>query len=143
MRAVATVRYARPHDEPPHGAPEALEVFSHEILQRRVVQHLLGQQLLQTPVLILQCTQPPRVGHVQPAVFCFPLVERCPADAMAAAQVFGLRPRLVLLQHPNDLLFREPALPHRRSPSIDSTISWKEFWGAGQAEYDPAQTSKI
>ena len=37
--------------------PEASEVFSDQILQRRVVENLLRQQLLQTPVLVLERPQ--------------------------------------------------------------------------------------
>src|SRR6185436_10185122 len=39
-----------------------------------------------------------------------------PADPMPPAQLLSLGPCFVLLQNPNDLLFRETALAHRRSP---------------------------
>src|SRR5579863_4170922 len=57
-RAAATVRDARQRCEPPHAAPEASEVFSDQVLERRIVQHLLGQQLLQPPILVLQSLKP-------------------------------------------------------------------------------------
>ena len=54
-------------------APQASDVFSEQVLERRVIQHRLGQQLLQPPVLILQRLQPARLRDLQPAVLRFPL----------------------------------------------------------------------
>src|SRR5258705_13235189 len=97
-------------------APGASEVFSDQILQGCIVQHLLRQQLLQTPVLVLQRPQTLRIRGFQTAKLGLPFEERRSADPVPPAQVLRLRSRLLFLQEANDLLFREPALPHRRSP---------------------------
>ena len=46
-----TVRDAQQRCELRHDASEASEVFSDQVLERRIVEHLLGQQLLQPAVL--------------------------------------------------------------------------------------------
>ena len=104
--------------------PEASEVFSHEILQRRVVENLLGQKLLQTAVLILERAETPGLRHVEAAVLGFPVVQRRRADPVPATQVRDPRARLVLLDDPNDLLslnrlLRMTSVSSRRS--TDST----------------------
>lgn len=53
-------------------APQALAVFSEQILERRVIQHRFSQQFLQPSVLILQRLQPARFRYLQSAVFRFP-----------------------------------------------------------------------
>jgi hypothetical protein len=83
-------------------------IFCADILQNRVVEHLLGQQLLQPRVLLLERLQPAGIGNVHAAVLRLELVEGRRGDAVFAADVSGLRARLLLLQHPDDLLFREP-----------------------------------
>jgi hypothetical protein len=52
--------------------PQASDVFSEDVLERRVIQHRFGQQLLEPAVLILQRFQPPDFRDLQPAVFRFP-----------------------------------------------------------------------
>src|SRR5689334_24399908 len=54
-------------------APQALSVFSEQVLERRIVEHGLGQQLLQPPVLVLQRLQPACLRYVQPTVLSLPL----------------------------------------------------------------------
>ena len=82
--------------------------FCRDILQHGVVQHRLGQQLLQPTVLVLQRPQPLGLRHLQAAVLRLPLVERRAADPVLAADIRRRRSRLVLPQDPDDLLFREP-----------------------------------
>ena len=63
-------------DHPGHcqaAAPQASDVFSEDVLERGIIQHRLGQQLLQPPVLILQPLKPLRVRHFHAAVLRFPL----------------------------------------------------------------------
>jgi hypothetical protein len=55
-----------------------------------------------------------------------------PADPMPPAQLLSLGPCFVLLQNPNDLLFLKRLLRIVDLLAIDSTISWREFRGAGQ-----------
>jgi len=64
--------------------------------QHGVVEHRLGQQLLQLGVLVLQRPQPPGIRHFEAAILGLPFVERCAADPMPAAYLGGLRPSLVL-----------------------------------------------
>src|SRR6478735_9212851 len=115
-RVAPTVRDAQQRCELPHDASEASEVFSDQVLERRIVEQLLGQQLLQPAVLVLQSPQSASLRYFQAAELCLPLVEGRPADPMPPAQLLSLGPCFVLLQNPNDLLFRETALAHRRSP---------------------------
>jgi len=82
---------------------QAAPFFCGDILQHRVVQHRVGQQLLQPCVLILELSQPARLGDVHAAEFRFPLVERRFADAVLAAHIRRLRSRLLLAQDPDDL----------------------------------------
>ena len=49
---------------------------------------------------------------------------------MPAAEVLGFGPRIMLLQNPNDLLFRERGLRIVDLLAIDSTIRWRKFRGA-------------
>ena len=94
-------------------------IFCADLLEDCVVQHRLGQQLLQPPVLILQHLRPARIRHIEPAVLRLPLVERRAADPVLAAHIRRLRPRLLLPQDRDNLLFREPAPLHRPCPPID------------------------
>ena len=53
-------------------------------------------------VLVLLRPQPLGVGRLHAAELGLPLVEGRPADAMPAAKVLGLGPRIMLLQNPYD-----------------------------------------
>src|SRR5271156_1500317 len=53
---------------------------------------------------------------LEPAVFCFPLVEGRARDPVAPPDFLSLGPCLVLPQHPDDLFFAEAASFHRPSP---------------------------
>jgi len=86
--------------------------FCERLAERGCVQHLLGEQLLQLRVLVLELLQPLGLGDVPAAVLGLPAVKRRFRDAVLARQIGGLRPGLVLLQHTNDLLFREPCSLH-------------------------------
>ena len=65
---------------------------------------------------VLQGLEPAGVGDLHPAVARSPLVERRIADAVFAAQLTCRQPGSVLLQHLDDLFFRESALAHVRLP---------------------------
>jgi hypothetical protein len=96
-----------------------------------VVQHLLGQKLLEPPVLVLQRPQPLGVGRLHAAELGLPLVEGRPA--MPAAKVLGLGPRA-------SCSFRIPMICSSVNLALrivdllatDSTIRWRKFLGAGQ-----------
>lgn len=74
-----------------------------------IVEHCLGQQLLQPQFLHLERLQPPRLGHVWSANFRLLVIERGGTDLVTAAHLRYRAARLRLLQHRDDLLFIEPA----------------------------------
>ena len=88
-----------------------LEKFSH----RSHVQHLLGQELLQLGILVLERLQPLGLGHRHPGILRLPGIERAFRHAVLAAEIGTLRACLMLLQDANDLLFRQSRLLHRPS----------------------------
>jgi hypothetical protein len=94
-----------------------------------VVQHRLGQQLLQTRVLVLQSLQALRLRDFKPAILGHPLQEGASADAMPTAHIRRPLTSLLLLQNANDLLFRELAALHKSVSltSTDSTKIWRNF----------------
>src|SRR3984885_10598399 len=95
--------------------------------------HLLGQKLLQFGVLVLELLQPFGLGDIHAAILGLPVVKRRFRDAVLARQIRGLRPGLVLLQHPNDLLFREPCSLHLSVlQRPDSKSPWRKISVAGQ-----------
>src|SRR6185436_6793065 len=61
---------------------------------------------------VLKCLQPARLGHLHAAVLRLPGIERRRADPGPTADIGRLRPGLLLPQHSNDLLFREPRSLH-------------------------------
>ena len=63
---------------------------------------------LQPRVLVLKSFQATGVGNVHAAKLSLELVESRRRDAALAAHIRRLRPGFLLLQHPNDLFFREP-----------------------------------
>ena len=86
-------------------ARRASELFCQKILQRSLVQHRIGQQPLELGVLALQLLEPPGIGDLQPAILRLPVVDRRLRHSVSTGQVSGLRTRLSLLQHSDDLLF--------------------------------------
>src|SRR5947199_6108449 len=93
-------------------SPRASPLLSQKILQRRVVQHGIGQQSLQSRVLVFQRPQPFSLGDVHAAESGLPFVDARVADAVLAAQIGDRNAGLVLLQYPDDLLFRKAAALH-------------------------------
>src|ERR1700716_3578979 len=77
--------------------------LSQKVLQRRIVQHGVGQQPLQPRVLVLQRLQPLGLRDVHPAEPRCPFVNAGVADAMLAAQIGDRNAGLMLLQNPDDL----------------------------------------
>ena len=70
--------------------------------------------------------QPASFGYVQATILGLPFVERRAADPMLAANIPGLRTRLMLPQDRNDPLFREPRLLHLRLPQGDGFYPFLE-----------------
>jgi hypothetical protein len=79
--------------------------------------------LLQLPVLVLQRLQPHGLRHVHAVVLGLPVVQRGFRDPVFARQIGSLRSGLVLPQHPDNLLFREPDPLHRPSPYVGRTLT--------------------
>src|ERR1700730_324143 len=52
------------------------------------------------------------LGDVHAAVLGLPAIQRRFRDALLAREIGGLCPRLMLAQHPNNLLFRKPGSLH-------------------------------
>src|SRR5205085_6221624 len=112
----------------------ASPLFSQKILQRGIVEHGIGQHPLQPAVLVLQRPQPLGVGYIETAELGLPFIKRRRADAMLAAYLRRRNPGLLLPQHRDDLLFREPSSLHRPSLSFgpDSSLAWRSFRGSRQ-----------
>src|SRR5258706_3533444 len=87
-----------------------------DVMQHRVVEHRLGEQVLQLAVLILKRLQPPGIGYIETAELGLPFVKRRARDPMLAAYIRCRAPRFLLAQDGDDLLFAEPATLHCPSP---------------------------
>src|SRR6185437_14410256 len=74
---------------------------------------------------VIQSLELAGVGDLHPAIARSPLVEGGIADAVLAAQLARRQSGSVLLQHPDDLFFRESALAHVRLPR-DRTLPKNE-----------------
>src|SRR4029077_4424037 len=72
-----------------------------------------GQQFFQPGVLALQPLQPLCFRDPETAVFGFPVVKAPLTNPVLAAEIGRFHPGLVLLQDPNDLLFRISLALHR------------------------------
>ena len=71
-----------------------------------------------TPViLIFKLLQLAGIGHIHAAKPGFPFVIRGVADPVLAPDISGRHAAFLRPQYPDDLLFREPCLPHRPTPS--------------------------
>src|SRR3954470_20754944 len=81
-------------------SPRASPLLSQKVLQRRVVQHGIGQQPLQSRVLVFQRPHPLSLGDVQAAESGLPFVDARVAHAVLAAEIGDRHPGLVLLQYP-------------------------------------------
>jgi hypothetical protein len=92
--------------------------FSHKLTERRHIQHLLGEPLLQLGVLLLKRLQSLRLGDFHAALFGLPVVKRRVENPVLAAQVGRLRTHLLLSQNTDDLLFRKSLLLH------SSVLKW-------------------
>jgi hypothetical protein len=97
------------------------------------MQTQLRHQQLQTTILILHRLQPLRFTDLHAAELRLPAIERRRADPVLPAQVRSLHLGLMLLQYPDDLLFRVPALLHRQLPRLDyertPVPTGRDFWG--------------
>jgi len=87
-------------------------ILSEERPQRLVIEREVRHHGLESPVLVLERLEPLGLADVHPAELRPPPVEGHGADAEAPADLVHLRPRIDLLQRPDDLLLLEPLLLH-------------------------------
>jgi hypothetical protein len=69
-------------------------IFCQQVLQRRIVEHGVRQELLQPGVLVLQPPQALGLRDLKPTVLGLPVVEARLADPVLAAQIGRLNPGL-------------------------------------------------
>jgi len=113
---------------------QAPAVFSDHRLQRLAMQTQLRHQQLQPAVLVFHRLQPLCLAHLHAAELLLPAVERRRADPMLTAQIRRLHASLMLLQYPDDLIFRVPALLHtpssrldyERTPASTGRVRWEQ-----------------
>jgi hypothetical protein len=100
--------------------------LSQHVLQHLKVQRLIGHDALQSTILVLEGTQALRIAHLKAAVLLPPAIERLARDPMAANHLTALARPFRFLQDRDDLLFREPRLPHGQSsaaPAAPGTVN--------------------
>src|SRR5262249_15503311 len=95
--AARSTRTPNVHERQPLAWQRASPFFCKQVLQCCVVEHGIGQKLLQLGVFALQPPQALGLGELQPAELGFPVVETCLADPVLAAQVGRFHAGLVLL----------------------------------------------
>jgi hypothetical protein len=87
------------------------------VLEHLVIERQVGDQVLQTPILVFERAQLLRIAHIHPAVLRAPAIERGLADAVLANEIRHLLAGLGRLQDLDHLLFAKPTLPHRFLPA--------------------------
>ena len=120
--AVRSSRGLTPDARPLAAFRRALPLFSKEVLQRCIIQHRIGQQPLQTSVLVLEPFKALGLADIHTAISGFPFVDCRIADAVPAAQISDGNPGLVLLQNADDLIFSEPAALHLWSYRLGQSL---------------------
>src|SRR5690606_2811274 len=110
------------------------QLVSQEVLQDLEIQRLVRHDALQPPVLVLQLLEPACLRDAHAAVLPTPAVERVRADPMPPAQLTRLCPGIGFRQDSNDLLLREPALPHDSSRVKEPHYSWIRFRGSAHIQ---------
>src|SRR5690606_7685104 len=103
------------HRRPPRAAARGSPRFSQDVLQHLEIQRLIRDDPLQASVLGLELLQPLCIRDVHAAELPLPAIEGLARDVVPAEQLGHFCARLVLLEDRDDLLFREPALPHLSS----------------------------
>jgi hypothetical protein len=98
------------------------------------IERLVGDNLLQSTVLIFQCLKLLSFGDFQASVFGLPLVKCLLADAKIPTNVLDLLARFLALQSLDNLFFRETTLLHTNLPAVlsdtgDSTYQWRNLTG--------------
>src|SRR3546814_4447755 len=81
-----------PCSAPARVEPVRSPLFSKDVLDDLVLEHLLGQELLQPSVLGLQLLQALRIGHAHAPELAAPQVVRGFAEAVLATQLLDRQP---------------------------------------------------
>src|SRR5690606_31445577 len=100
---------------PPAAVAPRSPLSPHEIFHQRQVEGLVGDQLLQATVLVLELLEPPGLLQLQPAVLRPPPTQGFRGDAVAPTNLRHL-PALGLAHDGQNLFVRESTLPHRILP---------------------------
>lgn len=82
------------------------------VLQCLLVQHQIGDHLLQISALLLELAQALRLAHVEAAVLRAPVVDGLGRDAVIASEVVDLRAAFGLLEDLGCLGLGELTLAH-------------------------------
>lgn len=112
---------------------EGVTTFFKKILQRRIVEHRIGQQPLQAGVLGLKPLQTLRLADIHSAVLGLPPVNGRIADAVLAAQIGDGNSCLMLFQNDDYLIFGEPAALHLWSFRSSQSLPQTGLGGGGNA----------
>jgi len=120
-------------DSPQPGAQRrALPFFSDDRLEHLDVESLVGNELLEPPILLFELLQPPRLVDLHASELRFPAVEGGRRDAQFPANVLHLHAGVGLFERVDDLFLGVPALPHEPYPTrLGSRFAWSTFWGQG------------
>ena len=115
MPSVRSLNMPPSNSAPPLDAAMRSPLSRVDILEHRLVQAEVGDQLLQSRVLVTQLFQFPDLAGLQAAAFLLPPVEHLFRDVQFARDIRYRHPRLMLLHRGHDLLSRIPFLPHRQT----------------------------
>src|SRR4030095_16847928 len=119
---------------PPRGARWGLPLFCHHRFQRLDVQRLLGDNVFQSAVLVLELLEPLHLTELHAAVFRLPAVVRLLGDPIRATQVGDLPTRFAFLDDAQDLLVAKFAPFHwSSSERRTSFYAWRIRGGRSQA----------
>src|SRR5690606_15058225 len=117
----------------PGAQRRALPFFSDDRLEHLDVESLVGNELLEPPILLFELLQPPRLVDLHASELRFPAVEGGRRDAQFPAHVLHLHAGVGLFERVDDLFLGVPALPHEPYPTrLGSRFAWSTFWGQGQ-----------
>jgi hypothetical protein len=94
---------------------EALQLFSHDLLQHVPVQREIGDQAFELAILFAQLPQLTQFVQGQAAVLFLPDLERGFADAVLAANIRHPFAALGLMQCPQNLFLAARLLGHPRA----------------------------
>jgi hypothetical protein len=104
--------------------------FCDDRLERLDVERLLGNDLFQAAVLVLDLLQPLHLTELHATVFRLPAVVRLLGDPVCAAQVRHLPTGFAFLDDRQDLLVGELAPFHRSSSESEGLILCvADYWG--------------